>query len=210
MLRITGDIWDTQNDIDKCFQAWETWNGKEHPGFWFDMDMIPFGYLQVMSPKTLNEKDISQSALYAGKGYTRHSQLTPEQKRTFITMRALAASPLMIGGDLPTMDDYSFKLLTNRDMIMCNQNGKMGKPIHQDKEIDIWRTDKSPTEGWIGIFNRSNNTQKRNISLHSITLPKNIILKDIWNHTNIIPNNKNEILVNLQAQDVLFIHYIIK
>lgn len=48
----------------------------------------------------------------------------------------------------------------------------MGKPIHQDKEIDIWRTDKSPTEGWIGIFNRSNNTQKRNISLHSITLPK--------------------------------------
>lgn len=41
-------------------------------------------------------------------------------------MRALAASPLMIGGDLPTMDDYSFKLLTNRDMIMCNQNGKWG------------------------------------------------------------------------------------
>ena len=116
----------------------------------------------------------------------------------------------MIGRDLPTMDDYYFKLMTNRDMIMCNQNGKMGKPIHQDKEIDIWRTDKSPTEGWIGIFNRSNNTQKRNISLHSITLPKNIILKDIWNHTNIIPNNKNEILVNLQAQDVLFIHYIIK
>lgn len=51
MLRVTPDIWDSQADIDKCFAAWRKWQGKEQPGFWIDMDMIPFGELLVMSPR---------------------------------------------------------------------------------------------------------------------------------------------------------------
>ena len=50
MLRVTHDIWDEQKDIDACFDAWRKWQGKEQPGFWIDMDMIPFGQLQLMSP----------------------------------------------------------------------------------------------------------------------------------------------------------------
>lgn len=51
MLRVTPDIWDSQADIDKCFAAWKKWQGKEAPGFWIDMDMIPFGQLLLMSPR---------------------------------------------------------------------------------------------------------------------------------------------------------------
>ncbi len=46
MLRITSDVWDDQIGIDRCFTAWREWLGKEEPGFWIDMDMIPFGQLQ--------------------------------------------------------------------------------------------------------------------------------------------------------------------
>lgn len=102
----------------------EKWSGYEIPGFWLDMDMIPFGKLQLMSPATLNKEDIRKSALYAGKGYTRESELSKDQMKTFITMRALSASPLMIGGDLLTMDEYSYSLLTNPYILACNQNGK--------------------------------------------------------------------------------------
>jgi alpha-galactosidase len=51
MLRVTRDIWDEQKGIDEAFDAWRRWKGKEEPGFWIDMDMIPFGKLQLMSPK---------------------------------------------------------------------------------------------------------------------------------------------------------------
>ena len=51
MLRVTPDIWDEQKGIDQCFESWRKWQGREEPGFWIDMDMIPFGQLQLMSPK---------------------------------------------------------------------------------------------------------------------------------------------------------------
>jgi len=57
MLRVTKDIWDEQKGIDEAFEAWRKWQGKEEPGFWIDMDMIPFGQLQLMSPKPKGLKD---------------------------------------------------------------------------------------------------------------------------------------------------------
>jgi alpha-galactosidase len=48
MLRVTTDVWDTQHDIDECFDAWLTWQYVPvREGFWFDMDMIPIGELKV-------------------------------------------------------------------------------------------------------------------------------------------------------------------
>jgi hypothetical protein len=63
MLRVTHDIWDEQKDIDACFDAWRKWQGCEQPGFWIDMDMIPFGQLQLMSPPS---KDASKSLMDKG------------------------------------------------------------------------------------------------------------------------------------------------
>ena len=55
MLRVTKDVWDEQEYIDACFLAWRKWQGKEQPGFWIDMDMIPFGELQLMSPPSADK-----------------------------------------------------------------------------------------------------------------------------------------------------------
>ena len=132
MLRVTKDVWDEQEYIDACFLAWRKWQGKEQPGFWIDMDMIPFGELQLMSPPSA---DASKTVLdkgdiaLAGKGVHRVCQLTKPQMETFITMRALAASPLMMGGDLPSLDDFALKLITDREMLACNQNGVMGSLV---------------------------------------------------------------------------------
>src|SRR5699024_9796696 len=127
-------------------------------GFWLDMDMIPFGHLQLWNPKSKargysNEED----QLLSGKGYERMSSLNEDQKMTFITMRALAASPLFMGGALPTSDEFSFQLITNKMMIACNQNGVMGRNIYQKKGLEVWVSDKKGchNEGWIGIFNRT-------------------------------------------------------
>jgi len=159
MLRVTKDVWDEQHYIDECFKAWRKWQGKEQPGFWIDMDMIPFGQLQLMSPPSTNPKktvmDKGDVAL-AGKGVKRWCQLTKPQMKTFITMRALAASPLMMGGDLPTLDDFSLMLITDPEMLACNQNGVMGSMVLEKDGLETWKVDKKGVEGegWIGIFNR--------------------------------------------------------
>ena len=208
MLRVTGDVWDTQSDINKCFTAWKKWSGHEKPGFWLDMDMIPFGKLQLMSPATLNKEDVSKSALYAGKGYTRESELSKEQMKTFITMRALSASPLMIGGDLLTMDAFSHSLLTNPDILACNQNGKMGKLILEKDGVEIWKVaDIKSGKGWLGIFNRTG-SGKDNISfdIHSLDIAGNARLHDIWNNKQVVIENK-EIKTTIPGQGVVFIRY---
>lgn len=199
MLRVTPDIWDDQKGINECFQEWRKWHGKSQPGFWIDMDMIPFGQLQMMSPKPagvtgketkkelmdkIKSGEIATFELLAGKGFNRWSEFTKDQMYTFITLRALSASPLMMGGDLPTLDDFSMKLLTDKEMLKCNQNGVMGILVYEAAGIEIWKTPKKNSkEGWIGIFNRTEEIKSislkpENLGLDAIASYK---LQDVWN-----------------------------
>ena len=187
MLRVTPDVWDEQKYIDLCFDAWRKWEGKEQPGFWVDMDMIPFGQLQLMSPpssdgaKTVMDKgDIA----LAGKGVHRRCQLNSDQMETFITMRALAASPLMMGGDLPTLDEFSLKLITDPDMLACNQNGVMGSLVDEQDGVEIWRSKKRgfASAGWVGVFNRSIRVKTVELSARRLGFKaeESIRLRDVW------------------------------
>lgn len=217
MLRVTPDIWDSQEDIDKCFAAWRKWTGKEGAGFWIDMDMIPFGKLQLMSPPQpgISEQDYVQMKdgklekdknfiLLSGRGYTRQSKLTKDQMFTFITLRAMAASPLMMGGDLITLDSFSLSLITNKEMIACNQNGVMGKLIHENSGLEIWQTPdkKNQGHGWLGVFNRTGNainfSYKNHVALKEIKEP----LKNIWKEMKAV----NEV-ETVNVNGVLFIKY---
>ncbi len=209
MLRVTADVWDEQYYIDACFDAWRKWQGKEQPGFWIDMDMIPFGQLQLMSPPS---KDTSKSPMdkgdiaLAGKGVRRQSRLTPPQMETFITMRALAASPLMMGGDLPTLDDFSLSLITNPEMIACNQNGVMGTLVHENAGIEIWKTNQkgTTTSGWIGIFNRTDEPSTFRLAQKHLELDgTGYRIVDVWRNKTV--NFGETILLN--AQGVLFLRF---
>jgi alpha-galactosidase len=199
MLRVTPDIWDEQKGIDECFEAWRKWQGKGAPGFWIDMDMIPFGQLQLMSPKPKGVKgteskgellkkmeagELAKFELLAGKGFNRPSEFTKDQMYTFITLRALSASPLMMGGDLPTIDDFSLNLITDKDVLECNQNGVMGHLVYNESDIEIWKVaKKNSKDGWVGIFNRSKIAKPVSLKRENLGsgISQSTMLKDVWN-----------------------------
>ncbi len=196
MMRVTNDIWDWQKGIDMCFEAWKKWQDIElRDGFYADMDMIPFGRLQLQSPvpssipgfkpgEGIDLGDKWRLSLFAGRGYTRQSEFTPDQMRTFMAMRALAASPLMMGGDLPTLDDYSLKLITDPDMLACNRNGEMGKQVYEKGTLEVWAVKKRGGQGgWIGVFNRSGEQADVRLTLSMLGLDGKgkYELYDIWN-----------------------------
>lgn len=221
MLRVTPDIWDEQKGIDQCFAAWRKWQGKEEPGFWIDMDMIPFGQLQLMNPKPLGIKgdeskselrkmmasgELEKIELLSGKGFTRWSNFTTDQMYTFIALRALSASPLMMGGDLPTLDDFSLKLITDEDMIACNQNGLMGSLKYDNLGIEVWNTpEKESDDGWIGIFNRTETQQSVSLGKAELGLDtgSSYQFKDVWNDQPV-----TELDFTINANGVVFLVYV--
>lgn len=201
MLRVTGDVWDEQVDIDKCFDAWLTWqNVPVREGFWFDMDMIPFGELQVMIPEGTTRK-------MAGEGVHRFDRFSLPQKESFITMRAMSASPLMMGGMLASLDRDSLQLLTNRDMIACNQNGVVGHLTSNGKYLQCWKTPQksnSGRSGWVAVFNRSSEKNSGGIGLKDLGLKgeKKYRLHDIWGNKPFKPGK-----VDLDPNGCIFIAY---
>ena len=208
MVRVTPDVWDEQKYIDLCFEAWRKWQGKEQPGFWIDMDMIPFGQLQLMSPPSSDGKktvmDKGDIAL-AGKGVNRICQLSRDQMETFITIRAMAASPLMMGGDLPSLDMFSLSLITDVDMLACNQNGVMGSLIYAKDDIEVWKSEKkgSAQVAWVAIFNRSEVVKPIVLSAAKLGLKEisSIRLRNIWKKAKLDLNE----LVKIPINGVIFI-----
>lgn len=205
MLRVTNDVWDTQDDIDICFDAWLTWQYVPvREGFWFDMDLIPFGELQVMVPEgTTGRRVIS--------GTHRFDRLTVPQKETFITMRAMSASPLMIGGVLPTLDKESLRLLTNKQMIACNQNGVMGHLTYNIRGVQVWLVEEKRTagkKGWLGVFNRKAEPKAFAFSWAfasdrlGLDPRKKYDLDDVWNDRPLEPGR-----IELEPNGCVFIRY---
>jgi hypothetical protein len=187
MLRTTKDIWDNRADLNKAFDKWQEFNDIRQDGFWLDMDMIPFGQLMMWSPQRAHQvEDGGKQELLSGKGFRRMSGLNDHQKYTFITMRALAASPLFMGGDLPTTDEFSFQLITNPDMIACNQNGVMGYLRHRDGGVEVWEAPRKGTAaggaGWIGVFNRGSEPVKVRLTKVQLGLVSDAryAIRDIW------------------------------
>lgn len=206
MLRVTADIWDTQHCIDLSFDAWKRWQGKEEPGFWPDLDMIPFGELQLMSPPGRKTKDQKEIAL-AGRGTHRWSELNESQKYTFITQRSMAASPLFYGGNIVSIDDFTLRLLTNKDMLACNQNGVVGNLIYEENGIEVWTVkERDRQAGWIGIFNPTQQTQSRRFVKEELGLApeKDYRLLNIWEDRKSVSLDK---MIEIPGNGVLFIRY---
>ncbi|WP_019991462.1 glycoside hydrolase family 27 protein [Rudanella lutea] len=215
MVRITYDIWDRVEDFKTAFNRWRLFQGLGTPGFWPDLDMIPFGQLQLMQPAEYEGS--GREVRMSGFGNARTSFLSKTEMQTFITIRALAASPLMMGGDLPTLDDYSLALITNADMLACNQNGNTGVLVYDKNQTEVWLTNQKSRfgAGWFGIFNRSDQGQLVKLSVKELglahlpnvgTAKTTYKLHDIWNNAT-LPIQEGSIEVSIPANGVVFCRY---
>jgi len=206
MIRISRDIWDLREDIEISFNQWDKLRPYAGKGFWLDMDMIPFGHLRVNYPVTRNR-------LNSTRGYERMDSFTYAQKKSFITQRAMAASPLFMGGTLTSSDTTSFELITDKDMLACNQNGVTGSLAKRvssySEKVDIWKTPHKSlaNAGWIGVFNRSPYMEIIKFERSDLGLNPGMTysLYDIWGRRTIA--DTEQFIFEIPADDVVFIRY---
>lgn len=142
------DIWDKPHDengfpqsLKNQFSLLAEWEPYAGPGHWPDADMLPIGYLGP----------------HPGWGQPRQSRLTRDEKRTLITLWAIARSPLILGANLTRMDAATESLLTNPEVLAVDQHTTGNHAVAQsakDGNIVIWVA-REETGTILAIFNRS-------------------------------------------------------
>jgi len=205
MFRITGDVWDKRPCLERTFKRWEQIQDLCVEGLWPDLDMIPFGRLMVWNPA---RPDREECTLLAGYGSERDDRFTPAQRRTFMAQRALAGSPLFMGGELVMSSDEIFSLITNKQMLACNQNGVTGKLVLRTEHTDLWHTPhrEIANAGWFGLFNRTESPWQGELDLRQIGIGPQAGLWDIWGNCP-VKNSSGVLACELAADDVLFVRY---
>ena len=137
LWRVSGDLWDRWQDVLKTFGLMDKWSRYSKPGGWPDADMLPLGHI----------------GLRAERGNDRSSLLTHDEQRTLITLWCIARSPLMMGGDLPTSDDFTYSLLTNDAVLAVDQKGANAHQVSASDGQIVWESTGPKGEKYLAFFN---------------------------------------------------------
>ena len=124
--RTTGDIFDTWPSVYGGIRAQAALWQYSAPGAWNDADMLVLG-----------------RNVWAGKGGGQDdSRLTPNEQYTHMSMWCMFASPLMIGCDLTTIDEFTLSLLTNDEVLAIDQDplgaGAARVLENADEGTELW------------------------------------------------------------------------
>ncbi len=207
MFRISGDIWDRPNDLTRILDRWEQWENCGDRSCCLDLDMIPFGALQVYS-KSRNSSD---NAALSGVGHSRMSELSAAEKRFFITQRALAASPLLFGGDLTLTGDEDIALATHPEILACCRNFVVGRKVYARYQLDVRKTPEQGNagHGWFGIFNRHATPWQCTFQPADFGFerwPERLF--SIWENKSYLPDRNGQLVIDFEpVMEVKFFRY---
>jgi alpha-galactosidase len=140
MWRISDDFWDDWKLLKKQFdymRDWAEFVGKNDT--WPDADMLPLGKLRVT----------------AKEGGGSSSKFTADEQQTLISLWCMFRSPLIFGGDLPSLDPATTNLITNDEVLAVDQHSRGGHQAFEEGNIRVWIASVSPgsRDYYVAVFN---------------------------------------------------------
>jgi alpha-galactosidase len=165
LWRISDDFWDNWKLIKKQFELVRPWIPYAGPGHWPDADMLPLGRIRIRGFKDGE----------------RHSRLTPDEVRTMMSLWTIFRSPLMIGGDLPSMDAASLAYFTNPEAIAIDQHSRNNRELFTRGNQVAWAAD-SP-EGrtkYLAVFNLGESVLEVPVQWSELGLHGKCSVRDVW------------------------------
>ena len=176
LWRISDDFWDHwgpwpghewSQSLRQQFDTAAAWAAKfSKPGHWADADMLPLGRLGP-SP---------------GAGEARNSLFTRDEQRTMMTLWSIFRSPLIMGGDLPSSDEWTKSLLTNPEVIAVDQHSKDNRAVINTGQVAVWTARPESGAGYyVAVFNIGETEQTIHYDWKQIGLPEgNHAVRDLW------------------------------
>jgi alpha-galactosidase len=166
MWRISNDFWDRWQDLKRQFELLKLWEPYVKIGSWPDADMLPLGRIAIRGER----------------GEDRMSLLTRNEQQTLMSLWAIARSPLMYGGDLPSNDSFSLSLLTNEDVLEVNQNSTDNHQLFREGDQIVWVSDVPHSNSkYLAVFNVGDNSpQDVRVDFARLGLPAACEIRDLW------------------------------
>lgn len=170
---VDANSWRTTGDIT------DTWQSLKGIGFDLQKDLYPYS-----QPGHWNDPDMLIVGKVGWSSNLRDTRLTPDEQYTHISLWSLLASNLLIGCDVSQMDEFTKRLLCNREVIAVNQDilGRQAKPEVIDGDIQIWKRPLADGSYAVGIFNLGSSDTHVNFSSYFKPLGISSLrsVRDLW------------------------------
>jgi hypothetical protein len=177
--RVCDDFWDkwsvpheAMHGLKEQFPVLAAWTKFGGPGHFPDADMLPLGTIDM------------------GRRTTR---FTHDEQVTLMTLWAIARSPLIMGGDLTKLDDFTLSLLTNDEVLAVDQNSHANHEVSHANDLIIWTAD-APRAGvkYLALFNVSESATNITFDLRDLGFTNDCKIQSLWDGE-ILPAQDNTI-----------------
>ncbi len=141
LWRVTGDIQDNWESIRSIgFDQATRWIPYGRPGHWNDPDMLQIGAIGV--PNSFNTS-------------YRASGLTRDEQKLQLSLWSILSAPLLLSCDLAGMDEDTFELLTNDEVLAIDQDVLAAPPSIAEPApgLRVYRKALADGSSALGIFN---------------------------------------------------------
>ena len=110
--------------------------------------------------------------------------LTPDERRTQMSLWSLAASPLMLGSDLTHLDPADLALLKNTDVLGVDQDGIDARRIANGADSQVFAKTEQNGDAVVGLFNTGTAPREVATTARALGLPssRDYALTDLWSH----------------------------
>ncbi len=143
MWRISDDFWDRWQPLYEMFGRLEKWTKYRGEGAWPDADMLPFGIVE----------------------FNRPTRFTEDEQKLCMSLWCIARSPLILGADMTRMDDFTLRLLTNREVLAVNQASTNNRQISNKNDLIVWAADVPGSDDrYVALFNAQSNDDPFDLS----------------------------------------------
>ena len=170
LWRISDDFWDQWKPLREQFQRLDDWTPYRGPGHFPDADMLPLGAIrQVRGTRE--------------PGRTRFSK---DEQRTMMTLWSIARSPLIMGGDLTKLDDYTLALLSNEEVIGVDQHSAGNRQLFIRDQFLAWIADVPDSKDkYLAVFNTGESAADVPVETVELGLGKSVSIRDLWKKSSI-------------------------
>jgi alpha-galactosidase len=160
--RITGDIRDNWDSMNKKGFGQDKWAPYAGPGHWNDPDMLVVGYVGWGNPHPTN--------------------LTPDEQYTHISIWCLASAPLLLGCDLTKLDEFTINLLANDEVLDVNQDslGKQAVRSSNEGDLQVYAKDLADGSKAVGLFNLGNQPAMVAAKWSDLNISGPHAVRDLW------------------------------
>ncbi|KAJ0104507.1 hypothetical protein Patl1_19229 [Pistacia atlantica] len=134
--RTTGDISDNWDSMTSRADQNDKWASYAGPGGWNDPDMLEVG----------------------------NGGMTTDEYRSHFSIWALIKAPLLIGCDIRAMNNQTYEILSNKEVIAVNQDklGVQGEKVKKDGDLEVWAGPLSGKKIGLVLWNRGSSTANVN------------------------------------------------